>query len=135
MIRTIAAAVFALLTVTAPAYAANLIIEDVNLNFGNGYTASGNFGVLTLGVGFAQFPTLSLNSSPLAVSADFTGVPGHVYYGTGAPPSLFQDDLAFRLAFPWYAPTTFRISAELCSKRTARGGADDEAAAESFDHR
>src|ERR1700730_17003453 len=34
-------------------------------------------------------------------------VPGHVYYGTGAPPSLFQDDLAFRLAFPWYAPTTF----------------------------
>ena len=65
MIRTIAAAVFALLTVTAPAYAANLIIEDVNLNFGNGYTANGNFGVLTLGVGFAQFPTLSLNSSPL----------------------------------------------------------------------
>jgi hypothetical protein len=53
MIRTIAAAVFALLTVTAPAYAANLIIEDVNLNFGNGNTASGNFGVLTLGVGFA----------------------------------------------------------------------------------
>ena len=37
MIRTIAAAVFALLTVTAPAYAANLIIEDVNLNFENGY--------------------------------------------------------------------------------------------------
>ena len=34
MIRTIAAAVFALLTVTAPAYAANLIIEDVNLNSG-----------------------------------------------------------------------------------------------------
>ena len=58
MIRTIAAAVFALLTVTAPAYAANLIIEDVNLNFGNGYTASGNFGVLTLGVGFAQYPSL-----------------------------------------------------------------------------
>lgn len=109
MIRTIAVAVFVLLTVTAPAYAANLIIEDVNLNlnFGNGYTASGNFGALTLGVGFAQFPTLSLNSSPLAVSADFTGVPSHVYYGTGAPPSLFQDDLAFRLAFPWYAPTTF----------------------------
>jgi hypothetical protein len=107
MIRTIAAPVFALLTVTAPAYAANLIIEDVNLNFGNDNTASGNFGVLTLWVGFAQFPTLSLNSSPLAVSADFTGVPGHVYYGTGAPPSLFQDDLAFRLAFPWYAPTTF----------------------------
>jgi hypothetical protein len=71
MIRTIAAAVFALLTVTAPAYAANLIVEDVNLNFGNGNTASGNFGVLTLGVGFAQFLTLSLNSSPLAVSADF----------------------------------------------------------------
>jgi hypothetical protein len=136
MIRTIAASVFALLTVTAPAYAANLIIEDVNLNFGNGYTASGNFGVLTLGVGFAQFPTLSLNSSPLAVSADFTGVPGHVYYGTGAPPSLFQDDLAFRLApFLGTHPPLFRISAELCSKRTARGGADDEAAAESFDHR
>jgi len=55
MIRTIAAAVFVLLTVTAPAYAANLIIEDVNLNFGNGYTASGNFGVLTLGVGLLNF--------------------------------------------------------------------------------
>jgi hypothetical protein len=49
MIRTIAAAVFVLLTVTAPAYAANFIIEDVNINFGNGNTASGNFGVLTLG--------------------------------------------------------------------------------------
>jgi hypothetical protein len=105
IIRTIAAAVFALLTVAAPAKAAGIIEESVNLNFGDGYQAIGDFGVLTNGFACCEFPTVEFDGSPVALSSTFTSEPGHLFYGNAGDPFLY--DLAFSSPQPFLAPTTF----------------------------
>src|SRR5438105_3400201 len=90
MKRTFAAALFALLAVTAPAHAAVLAIEDLRLNFGDGYAEDGSVGILTNGffVGPSTL-TFSFNGTPLDISASFDSVPGHLCFWHQPNPSPF----------------------------------------------
>jgi hypothetical protein len=109
MFRTMAAAVFALLTVTAPAHAAFVTLEDLNSNFGNGYQAIGEFGVLpNIGGSEGPFPTLYFDSSPLAVTPVFSEYEGHVFYGPPGSAPFGTYDFAYTgFVAPYFAPSTF----------------------------
>jgi hypothetical protein len=82
MLTRIFALTLALLTtVTIPAYATTIAVEDINLNFGNGYEEKGLLGVNIFKFwGISQYPDLFYNGVPVP----FTG------FSDGEPNKLFQ---------------------------------------------
>jgi hypothetical protein len=108
MSRIVAAVLLALLSVIAPAHATFVTLESVDLNFGNGYQAIGDFSVTSHGNGSSSstIPFLYFDSSPLPVFPTFNSVPGHTAYGN--PPPFGQFDFAFiNDGSPNFAPSTF----------------------------
>ena len=84
MKRTIVAAVFALLIAASPAQAATITLEDINLNFGNGYTASGSITLLYIPVYFGgtpYVPCLDCQNQPPNLTLNFDGSPLTPYDG------------------------------------------------------
>ena len=80
MLTRIFALTLALLSVTTPARAAVLAIDDLNLNFGNGYTVVGEQGLLTNGFFYAPSTlTFSFNGTPLDITSSFGSVPDHIF--------------------------------------------------------
>jgi hypothetical protein len=108
-----AAAVFALLTVAAPAHAYTIAIESLDLNFGNGYQETGNLGISVSKFPFVpccEFPTLSFNGSPIPVANFASGEAGRLYQFSQPIPSTTYL-LAFNSAnFPNYTFSDFSLN-------------------------
>jgi hypothetical protein len=95
--RIFAAALFALLVTTAPAHAGAVAVEDINLNFGNGYTADGRArffvpGMAEFGPDFSS-PNplhLSFNGSSLDLPFYLHAGLDHFFYSSPTGPFLFD---------------------------------------------
>src|SRR5262249_38238206 len=96
-----AAVLLAILTSTAPAHASPIYLEDLSLNFGDGYTINGGM-YFQLGMTPAPTFTFSFNGTPLDLSSSFGSDPGHFFFDTSQLPPLplppgflpFEFDLA-----------------------------------------
>jgi hypothetical protein len=128
MSRTILAAALALLAVTAPARAATITTEDINIDFGNGYQAFGQVGFLGCCSPLSPSPnqfrgdalysglvTVSLNGAPLTWDnlAQGLGDPFQVLDYELPLPSPLHDFLVLTLDTPAFeGPAALPTSVE-----------------------
>jgi hypothetical protein len=97
MLTRILALTLALLTLTAPANATTIAVEDINLDFGNGYKEIGTLGVHSSKFTFiTQAPDVYFNGSLVPTIPFSTGEAGKLYQFGGVD--------GFLLTFPGNYP-------------------------------